>query len=195
MIQRFTTQEIRELTISWVVLAVLFSIPWGIAGFPVILFTLGLAFIGHELAHKFVAQNYGFLAQYRMDPQNLVFAFFLAIITMMGGFPIIFAAPGAVVIYPINRMGRPATQGQAGRIAIAGVLINLTFAAFFALLSLISGGFMSQIASIGLWVNGFLAFFNLLPFGVLDGRKVLYWDKRIWLVTLILALITMSIAY
>ena len=129
-----------------------------------------------------------------MDPQNLIFAFFLAIITMMGGFPIIFAAPGAVVIYPITRTGRPASQGQSGRIAIAGALANLTFAAFFALLMAMSFGTIAQIASIGLWINGFLAFFNLLPFGMLDGKKVLNWDRRVWAFSILLAITALTLA-
>jgi len=195
MIQRFTPQEIKDLIISWLVLAVLFSIPFGIGFFPVILLTLGLAFIGHELSHKFVAQNYGFLAQYRMDFGNLVFAFFLAFLTKMGGFPIIFAAPGAVMIYPINRFGRPATRDQAGKIAIAGALTNLSFAAFFAIISFATTGLTNQIALIGLWVNAFLAFFNLIPFGVLDGRKVIQWNSKIWGIAVLLSIVALILYF
>ena len=191
--QRFTPQEIKELLISWIFLSIIFSIPSGTGAFPIILFTLGLAFIGHELAHTFVAQNYGFLAQYRMDMNNLLFALFLALITKFGGFPIIFAAPGAVVIYPFNRAGRPATPEQAGRISFAGALTNLTFAALFALLKLSSTGLLGQIASVGLWVNGFLALFNLIPIGILDGKKVFAWSRKIWLFGVILAIIALTL--
>jgi len=197
MLQRFSAQEVRELVISCLALALMFTYAFGggLAGFPIILFTLGLAFIGHELAHKFTAQNYGFLARYKMDPNSLLFAFFLAVMTKMGGFPIIFAAPGAVLIHPLNKFGQTASPGQAGRISIAGAMANLAFAALFALVALFSSGALNGLAMVGLWVNGFLALFNLLPFGRLDGKKVFRWNPRIWLFTLLLALLALRLAY
>ena len=200
MIQRFSPTEIRHLTISWLALAVIFTIPQGLNLFTFVLiaFTLGIAFIGHELAHKFVAQNYGFWAQYRMDPGNLFFAFFLAIITSMAGFPIIFAAPGAVVIFPITRTGRTAGSQESGIISIAGPTANLIFASIFAILLLITPqgtGLLTAFARTGLWINSFLALFNLLPFGVLDGAKIFRWNSKIWAATAFLAIIALSLAY
>jgi len=198
MMQRFSRREIRELLISWIALSVIFSIPRGAnpLAFLLIAFTLGIAFIGHELSHKFVAQNFGFAAQYRMDASNLFFAFFLAVITSMTGFAIIFAAPGAVVIYPINRAGRPADRDQSGRISIAGITANLLFASLFAVVLLLaSSPFLLILAQTGLWINAFLALFNLLPFGILDGKKVFAWSPKIWLAAVALALLALSLAY
>jgi Zn-dependent protease len=32
------------------------------------------------------------------------------------------------------------------------------------------------------FINGFLATFNLLPFSIIDGKKVFDWNKIIWFV-------------
>ena len=33
-------------------------------------------------------------------------------------------------------------------------------------------------------INGYLAFFNLIPLGILDGAKVIKWNPLIWFVTI-----------
>ena len=89
-------------------------------------------------------------------------------------FGFVFAAPGAVYIY-----GRHLTREQNGKIAIAGPLANYALAiAFFLLLqgSPSAQGFLAY----GAQVNLFLAFFNLLPFGPLDGAKVYHWNRAAW---------------
>ncbi|MGA8485369.1 MAG: hypothetical protein WB706_13345, partial [Nitrososphaeraceae archaeon] len=37
--------------------------------------------------------------------------------------------------------------------------------------------------------NGWIAMFNLLPFGVLDGQKIFEWNKVVWVFTMALAMI------
>ena len=43
------------------------------------------------------------------------------------------------------------------------------------------------ICSVGYSVNSFLAVFNLLPIGNLDGSKVLTWNIGIWIITIAIA--------
>ena len=45
------------------------------------------------------------------------------------------------------------------------------------------------ICATGYSINSFLAVFNLLPIGNLDGSKVLTWNFGIWLVTIAIAAI------
>ncbi len=195
---RFSEREIKDLLVSLIALSIIFSVPEflqrNVRTFFLILPTLGLAFILHELAHKFAAQRYGFFAEYRMDVNNLLLAFFLIFFTSMLGTPIVFAAPGAVMIFPINAYGRISSVKDSGRISVAGPLTNLVLSSIFAsALYLGVSGFAMELAKTGLMVNAFLAFFNLLPIGPLDGAKIWAWKKGVWALMLALALIAMGL--
>jgi Zn-dependent protease len=132
-------------------------------------------FLAHELAHKVVAQRLGFWAEFRMSPTGLLFSFVTAI------FGFLFAAPGATVV---NGMG---DARQWGRTSVAGPVLNLLEGGSFAVVGLLlntQSGFLGPALFFVLlaYINGWFATFNLLPFGPLDGRKVLRWDTRIWVV-------------
>jgi len=58
-------------------------------------------------------------------------------------------------------------------------------------------GFASSLLFFIAYINAFLAFFNLIPFGPLDGRKIMAWRIDIWIVLLLisLGLIVLSFMY
>ncbi len=93
----FTRTEIKDIVISLLVLTLVFSYPqilFNPSIFLTSLFVLAIAFMGHELSHKFAARSMGYWAEYRMWANGL----FLALIfTLITNGQIIFAAPGAVV--------------------------------------------------------------------------------------------------
>ena len=181
----FSKIEIRDLIISVLVLALIFS-RFDVALLPVITLVVVLVFVSHELGHKFVAQRYGCSATYKMWPMGL----FLGIITgFLGG--IIFAAPGAVVISPYSKKRfafHVATLGrkEIGHIGIAGPAVNLVIG-FISLVAffIYSSSILAAIAQISF----FLALFNLIPFGPLDGRKVINWNKYFWAISAGLAIV------
>ena len=89
-----------------------------------------LAFVLHELAHKFTAIKFGFWAEFRKNNFMLLVAVALAALV---GF--VFAAPGATVIYNIRPDGRVISREENGKISAAGPLTNLLlFIPFAALL-------------------------------------------------------------
>jgi len=180
--------EIKHLVIAWLAISFAFTIilrRWYSLNLLVIFgmsaVTVGVAFILHELAHKVVAQRYGAWSEFRMAPSMLL----LAIVTAFMGF--LFAAPGAVMIsHPYL------TREQNGKIAVAGPMMNVILALlFFALFSLAPYGIVGQIGKFGMLINAFLAAFNMIPISVLDGRKVLAWDKRVYSAALCIAIIVL----
>ena len=103
-------------------------------------------------------------------------------------FGILFAAPGAVMIYG-GKVGRR----ENGRISLAGPLSNLLLGlAFFMLLS--EQGILYEIGRYGVIVNITLALFNMIPFGIFDGKKVWDWNKPVYIV-MIIAILLLLLLY
>lgn len=187
----FTAVEIRDIAVSLLVLGFVFAYPEILAD-PAFIFVsllgVGLAFIGHELSHRFVARRLGFYSAYKMWPQGLLMALLLAVATG-GGF--VFAAPGAVIFSSYWILRRPMMK-DIGLIGIAGTVFNISVMYVSLFLYFATG--MHIFNFIG-WINGWLAIFNLIPFGPLDGKKVKDWSFRIWALALGLALAGFLVLY
>lgn len=137
--------------------------------FLISLFSVGPGFVLHELSHKFVAEHYGFWAEFRMWPIGLV----IALATSVLGF--IFAAPGATYI-----SGSNISESENGIISVAGPLTNVAVAVVFLPVLLLGSGVWEVLGFVGLYINLFLATFNMLPIMPLDGAKVFRWSKLRW---------------
>ena len=85
-------------------------------------------------------------------------------------------APGAVMV------AGKTTKSQFGKIALAGPVTNISLWAlgFTMLLFLPAFSIIDTILFYWLWGNGILAAFNMLPFGPLDGKKILTWSPLIY---------------
>ncbi|MBN2478157.1 site-2 protease family protein [Candidatus Micrarchaeota archaeon] len=138
----------------------------------VFFFTIGVGFVLHELAHKAVAISYGAKARFVMWKNGIIFMFITSL------FGILFAAPGAVYI-----MGKNITKRENGIIALAGPVTNMIVASIFAVFYLFAPSRLLQINiwGLGAYINALLAAFNLIPFFVLDGKKVKDWNFSVWL--------------
>jgi Zn-dependent protease len=175
----FTDKELRDLVISVVILALIFSFP-DIPG--LFLFSLILVFFSyfiHELGHKFVAKKFGCTATFKLWPPGILIGIMSTLFRAIGGWGIVFVAPGFVEIMPYSfgRMGFKVVRlgpRDLGLIALAGVGINVLFAVLFKMLP----GDIFQTLS---YYNGLLALFNLLPIPPLDGSKIFMWKMFYWL--------------
>jgi Zn-dependent protease len=182
-------KELRDLAISAILLALAFGIALS-GGFRAFLeprdliivsamavVGVSLGFVLHEMGHRFVARRFGCFAEYTMWPAGLI----LALVSSVFGF--VFAAPGAVMIYPRPDMrGRATlTRQKIGLIAMAGPAMNICLAIAFVLLNM---AYPTLLFSLAARINTWLAIFNLIPFGPLDGAKILAWDKRAWFAAL-----------
>jgi Zn-dependent protease len=184
---RFTGRELRDLAVAWLALGVAFAIfldrgtlgealstPGTDVGITVglvlvrALITVGIGFLLHELAHKAVAVRFDQIAEFRADYNMLG----LAIVAALAGF--LFAAPGAV--YHQGRI----TDRENGLIALAGPVTNLALATLFLPLAFV-GGYVGAVGNLGVLVNVLLAGFNMIPYGPLDGKTVIAWNKIVYL--------------
>ena len=194
---RFSSIEIRHLLISMGVLTLAFTLaltgnnlisglsngfkpsilPKGIA---ISFLSIVTAFFFHELSHKFMAQKHKLWAEYRMFPQGLSLALFLGVFT-----PFVFAAPGAVMFRGGSRIY------ETGQIAMAGPLANIivsTITLPIYLFVVFETSIFGQIIGFICLINAFLAVFNLLPFGPLDGVKIIRWNATVWIILLIVSI-------
>jgi Zn-dependent protease len=188
---KFTNDEIKDLFFAWLMISLAFAILFsGISSLfsnPIIfiislgmaLFTSGIGFLLHELMHKYVAQSYGFYAEFKAFYNML----FLAIAFSFFGF--ILAAPGAVFISGFI------TREKNGKISLAGPMTNILLAIIFLILLLIftTNGILGLFLNYGVMINSLLALFNMIPFMPFDGAKVYAWNKGAYFITILLALI------
>lgn len=183
---RFSRKEVSDLIISWLTISVAFAwvlsnvsivtfvgIPLVniIVALPITLVAVGTGFVFHELSHKYTAIRFGAKAEYRTWYMGLIFAAFLAFVARF-----IFAAPGAVYIF-----GKHLSRKENGLISLAGPGVNIIVAAVFYILSLLTtNSFLLVVLNWTVYINLFLAAFNLIPISPLDGSKVFAWDIKVW---------------
>ncbi|MCA9390221.1 site-2 protease family protein [candidate division WWE3 bacterium] len=181
---RFSEEEISQLIKAWAAIALAFTIAGAsrtgslafgsLQNFLTIFFisvvTVGLAFLLHEIAHKFQAQKYGCWAEFRSFDMGLM----IALLGSFVGF--IFAAPGAVMISGVI------STSERGKIAAVGPITNIVLALLYLAVWYFVpvSGILYQIIIYGASINAGLAVFNLIPLWNLDGLKIIRWNSAIW---------------
>ncbi len=171
----FSPKELKHLAIgAFLVLAVGFSYGLGssLGGNALFILTalaviLTVSFFTHELAHKITAQRCGLWSEFRLTTWGML----MTIFTMILPFKLI--SPGAVMVSGSAKMS------DIGKTSIAGPITNIIMSAAFLSATLIPSSY-SIIFIIGALINGYIAVFNLIPFGILDGYKIFNWNKMIW---------------
>jgi len=198
MLERITKRERFDLVVAWLGITIAFTLAIVLSGFSgkidpgyflfifgAAIVTVGIGFVLHEMAHKFTAIKYGYYAEFRKDNVMLLMAVVLAALVH-----IVFAAPGATVIYAGGL-----TREQNGKISAAGPLTNLVLCIPFAALILATpylpgiGAVIGFVGVMGLQINSMIATFNLLPISILDGRKVLAWNPAIFIAMIAVSIV------
>jgi Zn-dependent protease len=188
----FSPKELKHLaTAMLLVLGVGFSIGLfsdifsiiGWVGMSLFAIILAASFLTHEIAHKIIAQRRGLWAEFRLTLWGAA----LTIISVISPlFKII--APGAVLL------SGPAEKDEIAKISIAGPIINIAFSAILLGIAFLPSSFSSLLLLLALW-NGFIALFNLIPMGILDGYKILNWNKKIWAIVFSASVILTAMCY
>lgn len=146
-----------------------------------------ISFLLHELAHKFSAQRFGLWAEFRLT-------MFGALITLLSMLLPLFKiiSPGAVMI------AGPVTKESAGKTALAGPFTNIIISAVCIMIAVTTQNFLDFVgivAVFGAWINALIALFNLIPFGIMDGLKVFWWNKIAWAVAFSVSLLLTVFAF
>jgi Zn-dependent protease len=145
------------------------NIGWGWTEISLFAILLTASFLIHEMAHKFTAQKSGLWAEFRLTKWG-------AMITLISVFtPFRLISPGAVMI------SGPARLEDVGKISIAGPVTNISLSLLFLAIAstTTSPAYYVLLMTIASF-NAFIALFNLIPFGILDGFKIYSWNKLVW---------------
>lgn len=190
--------ETKDIIIAWLGISLCFTLVLGgyslvrfknFSNFSIIAFLMflvvslvvtGTAFILHELAHKYSAIYFGAKAQFVKWNMPLIFAIVLAFIV---GF--VFVAPGAVYVF-----GKKLTRKEDGIVSVSGPVTNIILAGIFYLLFNIiktNNTLVLMILGLGILINLWIAFFNLLPIGPLDGKAIFLWNPFVWVILMIIS--------
>ncbi len=192
----FSHKELRHLTVAAILVAgvglssvlysgYLVSGNWtaALGVFGVFAAILTVSFLSHEIAHKVSAQRRGLWAEFRLTLWGALLTTFSMMLPM---FKII--SPGAVMISGSTSLR------EIGKISLAGPATNIFFSAVLSGLALVPNSYQG-IFAFAAFLNGFMAFFNLVPFGILDGYKIFHWNKKIWGSAFAASLILMIMNY
>jgi len=159
-------------------------IGWGWTEISVFALLLTASFLIHEMAHKVTAQRRGFWAEFRLTKIG-------ALLTLISVFtPFRLISPGAVMI------SGPVRLNDMGKISIAGPVTNLSLSLIFlgAAYTPITYAYSALFLLIASF-NAFIAVFNLIPFGILDGFKIYSWNKKIWALAFTVAVLLTAYTY
>ena len=172
---RFSPKELKHLFLgTLLVIGISLSFgfnSWGASDwvfvFSALAAVITTSFFTHEIAHKATAQRRGLWAEFRLTLWGAV----LTCLSIFLPFKII--SPGAVMI------SGPTRIDEIGKISIAGPLTNIVLSTVFLGLAFMNSPY-SWIFAVGAFFNGYIAVFNLIPMGILDGFKIFNWNKTIW---------------
>lgn len=142
------------------------------------------SFFMHEIAHKIAAQKRGLWAEFRLTLLGAV----LTLFSIVSPFKVI--SPGAVMV------AGSADKENIGKISIAGPTTNILLSiAFLAIALLIPKINLTPILLLSAAFNAWIALFNLIPFGILDGFKIFQWSKRNWILAFSASLALTFVSY
>ncbi|QGA67591.1 site-2 protease family protein [Sulfolobus sp. E11-6] len=140
-----------------------------------------LAIIPHEIGHRQAARRYGCFSRFTLSFSGFWTTLILNIIGSFIGILVFFSGYTSISCGFLNR-------DVEGKTALAGPLTNIILG-FIGLIGAslmpfnLVGLFFFELARFNFWV----AFFNLLPFWVLDGLKIFRWNVIVWAILIIIA--------
>lgn len=158
--------EARALAAALLGVSLALSPKFGLYGIASVL----IGFIVHEMAHRQTARSVGCSSRFMLDPLG----YSLTLVSTL--FPIAFLAPGYV---GIGCWGVVIGPRESLLISASGPATNIAMA--LVAYGLLQAGFVHPFLYVFAVINSWLALFNLIPLGPLDGAKILRASPGVWL--------------
>jgi Zn-dependent protease len=181
-------KELKHITVAaLLVIGIGFSIAWYAFSWPwdimaVFAAIMTASFLTHEMAHKIVAQKKGLWAEFRLTTWGAVLTFVSVFL------PFKMIAPGVMMI-----AGTP-NGDELVKISLAGPITNIIFSsALLGLAFAFQSSLIFAMLFFAAYINAFMAIFNLIPFGVLDGYKIFSFNKKLWVLAFIPSVVLTAI--
>jgi Zn-dependent protease len=174
---------------------------------PAVITAAVIAVIPHELAHRQMARRYGCFSRFTVSFTGFLtttvinilpvfglvfFSGYTLLINILPVFGLVFFSGYTLLscrFFSTNREieGKSAAVGPATNLAIS----ILTYILATYILALTTSGLASFFLFYISAFNAVVAFFNLLPFWILDGLKVFRWNIGAWIAMIIAAVAMM----
>ena len=173
---RFSQKEFKHIAVAaLLVVGIGFSIGfyvfswWSLDVITIFAGIMTASFLVHEIAHKIIAQKKGMWAEFRLTTWGAVLTFVSVFL------PFKMIAPGAMII------GGSIPSGEAIlKISLAGPITNIIFASALLSIAFLVPNPLALMLLFAAYINAFMAVFNLIPFGILDGYKIYSFNKKVW---------------
>ena len=161
-----------------------FSPQWTWSVMAVFAVIMTASFLAHEIGHKIMGQKKGLWAEFRLTTWGSV----LTLVSVFLPFKMI--SPGAMML-----AGQP-NGDEIVKISIAGPAINLIFSSTLLGVALaLPASLFVNMLFFAAYINAFMAVFNLIPFGILDGYKIFSFNKKLWAVAFVPSVILAVFTY
>lgn len=181
----FNRKEVKDIILTIFSISVIASLkdfPEGgwISTFILSFFLISVSLMIKLTAHKLTAKKYDCTAVYKFDYNLFLIALLIGLISNSA---LIFAVMGSITVASayISRLGHKfgnVTLREKGLINLSGPMMNIILALISIILHPVNPVIFQEL----LRLNVFMSMFSLIPLPPLDGSKVIWWNRLVWLI-------------
>lgn len=179
-------KEIIEVLVAGLICGLVISFPSFQNYREIILISIASLFF-HALSHKLAARKINLVTRFRLWIDGTILSAGLtSLLNIFTPLKILCFEQLEIARYRFKLGRRKLTYEEVGSISTAGPAANLLLAILFWI-------FPTPHSSLITSVNCWLAIFTLLPIGPLDGARIFYWKKWVWLLFLVSSILLYAV--
>lgn len=189
----FTPPEIRDLVIAILAITLILIYPNQKNLFFLYLIIISISLALKQIFHKLMANKLGCTSTFKLWPIGITMGLLSLYLKSVIGFVFILLGYTEIIPYRFGRWGIKLiemTPRDYAHIALAGIGVNLVLMLIFGMLYTINN---SEIFGTISRVNGWLAFFSLLPIPSMEGGHVFNWSLWFWVILMFFTILVLVI--